>query len=346
MKFTRVGAVVLTLVVVALGGIVDRAAGATTEIGAVDEIRSGALPSPISSGGFVVQFAEAAGSTYAVPGGYGTITAWSHSTGGTAGALTFKVYRPTGGPQEFLVVGSDTQTVTARTVHTFPVRIPVVPGDRIGLSSEDVETSYESNSLADRIGFFGSDPPLGATQATDGEPFEEFKLDVAATLESDPRAPEPSPTPSPVPPYLIEPQPAVVSRLSIAPRNLVAARSGPSVQGAKRRRSGTIVSYRVDIAARVRFAVRRIRPGRRTGNGAAARCVTRNRRNRGAARCRRVVPLKGGFAQMARAGSNRFRFTGRLSGRRLKPGAYRLVAIPTANGMAGRAATRGFRIVR
>ena len=345
MKATRVGAVLLTLVVVALGGIVDRAAGATTEIGAVDEIRSGALPSPIAAGGFAVQFAEATG-TYAVPDGYGTVTAWSHSTGTAAGTLTFKVYRPTGAKQQFLVVGSDTRTVAARTVQAFPVQIPVRPGDRIGLSSDDVELAYESSNLADRLGFFGSDPPLGATQATDGEPFEEFKLDVAATLESDPSAPEPSPTPSPVPPYLIEPQPAVVSRLSIAPQNLVAARSGPSVQGAKRRRSGTIVSYRVNVAARVRFAVRRIRPGRRTGNGAAARCVTRNRRNRGAARCRRVVPLKGGFAQMARAGSNRFRFTGRLGGRKLVPGAFRLVATPAANGMSGKAVTRGFRIVR
>ncbi len=46
------------------------------------------------------------------------------------------------------------------------------------------------------------------------------------------------------------------------------------------------------------------------------------------------------------AGKNSFRFTGRLNGRKLKPGRYRLLATPTAGGLKGKASSTGFRIVR
>ena len=125
--------------VAAFGAAAGPAAGATTLIGAVNEIRAGADPDPITAGAgvgtFVVQVDEALG-TYAVPAGYGVITAWSHSTGGTPGQLTFKVYRPIPGqPGRWFVVGSDTRTVVTNSVHTFPVRIPVRAGDRIRMST-------------------------------------------------------------------------------------------------------------------------------------------------------------------------------------------------------------------
>jgi hypothetical protein len=47
-----------------------------------------------------------------------------------------------------------------------------------------------------------------------------------------------------------------------------------------------------------------------------------------------------------RAGKNSFHFTGRLNGRRLKPGRYRLVPTPTAGGKTGKPTSLGFRIVR
>lgn len=325
---------ILALMAVALGGAAGRAGAATTEIGSVSEIRAGQLPSSITAAGFAVQVAEATG-TYAVPAGYGTITAWSHSAGTAAGTLTFKVYRPAGGLREFVVVGSDTQTVTAGSVQTFPVQIPVRPGDRIGLSSDVVELAYESGSSDDRIGFFGSDPATGATDTTDGEPFQEYKLDVAATLESGPSGAPVGPAPaSGPPPYPIAvPRPAI-TRLRIAPGAFAAGSSA------------TRVSYRSSVAAKVHFGVLRLRPGRRKGSGASARCVRETKRNRSAARCTRRVAVKGGFAQMASAGSNRFRFTGRLAGRSLEAGRYRLMATPAAAGRTGKPTSRGFRIIR
>jgi len=109
------------------------ASGATTKIGAVAEIAAGSRPTEPSNGGDTVQLAEASG-TYAVPPGYGVITAWEHSTGSAGGTLQFKVYRPTGTAGRFFTVASDARTVTPETVHTFAVRIPVRPGDRLGLS--------------------------------------------------------------------------------------------------------------------------------------------------------------------------------------------------------------------
>jgi len=329
------------------------AGAATLEIGAVAEVSAAAPPAGLTAGGFAVQAGEAAG-TYAVPPGYETITSWSHSAGTTAGNLTFKVYRPTGAPKEYTAVASDTRAVTAGTVtagavQTFAVQIPVNPGDRIGLSSDDVELAFETSNPADRIGFFGIDVPLGTSRATDGNPFADYKLDVTATLNSIPGAAPGGPPAggAPLPgqgPAAAASQRAVTS-LRISPLAFRAARRGPSIRPAGRRTPAAAkVSYRVNVATKVRFEVRAVRAGRRTGRGASARCVAQTSRNRRAARCTREVRVSGSFTRTSTAGVNILRFTGRLGGRRLKPGSYRLVATPTPGGSAAQSAKRSFRI--
>jgi len=334
----------LALSVAILAATAAGAAAATAELGAVAEIRAGELPAPISAGGSAVQVGEAT-SSYAVPPGYATITAWSHSTGTTPGALSFKVYRPTGGLREFTVVSTDTRFVTAGSVQTFPVQIPVQPGDRIGLSSDDVELAYETFLPADRIGFFGADLMPGVPRTTDGEPFEEFKLDVSATLESNGVPAPPGSAPAPGGSSYAVPAP-VLQRLTIAPRAFAAARTGASASTVRRRGAGAKVSFSLDSAASVRVTVQRAFTGRRRGNGRAARCVATTRLNRRAARCVRHVPVKGSFSRTARAGAGSFWFTGRLGGRRLARGSYRLMATPTANGLSGNSRSRTFRISR
>jgi hypothetical protein len=49
---------------------------------------------------------------------------------------------------------------------------------------------------------------------------------------------------------------------------------------------------------------------------------------------------------MGHAGIDSFRFTGRLGGRRLKSGAYRLLATPLTLTKAGRARSASFQIVK
>jgi DNA-binding beta-propeller fold protein YncE len=102
--------------------------------------------------------------------------------------------------------------------------------------------------------------------------------------------------------------------LRLSPRAFRAARRGPSISP----RAGTKVTYALASPARVRFAVQRAVRGR-------------YRRGRGA------------FAHRGSRGSNSFHFSGRVRGRRLRPGRYRLVA--TTPGASAPKRT-GFRIVR
>ena len=82
------------------------------------------------------------------------------------------------------------------------------------------------------------------------------------------------------------------------------------------------MTYRLSSAATVAFRVERRRGGR-------------------------YKRVRGSFRHAGHAGTNKFRFTGRLRLKRLKAGRYRLVARPTdADGRRGSARTKRFRIVR
>jgi hypothetical protein len=127
----------------------------------------------------------------------------------------------------------------------------------------------------------------------------------------------------------VDPNPEFLGRIVLANARLRAAARGASATPAQRRRRrapiGTRVTFRLSEAASVRFTVERARPGKRVGG----RCVKPTRRNRKRPRCTRYVRQRGGFTVAAGAGETRFRFTGRLRGRKLRPARYRLVAIAT-----------------
>jgi hypothetical protein len=116
-----------------------------------------------------------------------------------------------------------------------------------------------------------------------------------------------------------------VGHASVSPPRFPAAPSGPSAQAA--RAFGTKVTFTLDQAASVRFTVQQPRHGRKGKHG------------------KRFVTLKGSFTLAGRAGTNTFHFTGRLNGKRLAPGKYKLVATPKANGEIGKKATAGFTII-
>jgi phosphatidylinositol-3-phosphatase len=113
-----------------------------------------------------------------------------------------------------------------------------------------------------------------------------------------------------------------------------------AVKPAKRRSPKRTVSYSVSQPAQVSFSIDRGVLGRRS----RGRCRKPTRRNRRARTCRRYKRVRGSFAQSAITGSNSLGFGGRLNGRRLKAGHYRLIAV--ADGFAGRSnrATRYFRV--
>ncbi len=145
------------------------------------------------------------------------------------------------------------------------------------------------------------------------------------------------------------PKAPTLSALRISPRSFAAASSGASGTPAratrkKHRHPGATVTYKLDIAATVRFTVKQSLPGRVQRHGSHVRCVGVSRHNHKAHRCTRVLTLTGSFTLAGKAGTNQFHFSGRLNGHKLKPGSYTLVATPSVNGKTGRAVATRFRI--
>ncbi len=151
-----------------------------------------------------------------------------------------------------------------------------------------------------------------------------------------------APAPPPPPPSPAPPSPLgapVLSALSLTPSTFRAAASGPSAATSPR----TTVRYRLSKVANVRFRVERLTRGRRVGGV----CVKATRANATRKACTRSVTLAGGFTRRSTAGPNRFRFSGRLNGRKLRPGNYRLRAVATdAAGKRSAPRRARFRIVR
>ena len=121
-----------------------------------------------------------------------------------------------------------------------------------------------------------------------------------------------------------------------------AARSGASIS-AKRKRTavGTKVSFTVSEPSSVRFTVQKKASGRKSGS----RCVKPTRRNRAKKRCRRWKSVRGSFSVRAKQGRNTFTFRGRMGGKALSAGSYRLAGRAT-DGAKNRSSVRraSFRI--
>jgi uncharacterized repeat protein (TIGR01451 family) len=121
---------------------------------------------------------------------------------------------------------------------------------------------------------------------------------------------------------VVPPSRPVLSPVKLAPSAFLAAKSGPSVVTAAAR--GTVVSFTVSETATTTFSVSRRARGVRKGG----KCVAppRKRPAKKPKRCTRYVPA-GSFSHDDVAGSVRFRFTGRVGAKALRPASYRLTAV-------------------
>jgi hypothetical protein len=148
-----------------------------------------------------------------------------------------------------------------------------------------------------------------------------------------------------VPPAAAVPPPAAVAAgkleaLSLAPATFAAARTGEAiVSTAKKPKApiGTTVAYSLTAKAATEFLVERKAAGRRVGG----KCVKATKANRTKRSCAIFKRYKSGFTYSGAAGTNSFKFSGRIGGAALPPGSYRLVA--SAGGVSK---TSGFTIVK
>ena len=131
-----------------------------------------------------------------------------------------------------------------------------------------------------------------------------------------------------------------LSELTLTPQRFHAAHSGASI--AKRKaKTGTLVSYSDTEAATTTFTIKQDRTGMRSGG----RCIARPAHpKKPPKRCIRLVVV-GSFTHPDAAGTNSFRFSGHVHGRRLAKGGYELSATPlNSYGLTGAASTASFHI--
>ena len=127
----------------------------------------------------------------------------------------------------------------------------------------------------------------------------------------------------------------------VRPFAFAPAASGPSVL-APTARAGATVRFGAFQLASVAFTVQRPLPGRRRGK----RCVKPTARNGKARRCTRYKAV-GRFRYVSdlTLGVVSFRFSGRVAGRKLKTGSYRLLGVPRSpSGATGAPAFAAFKI--
>jgi hypothetical protein len=157
-----------------------------------------------------------------------------------------------------------------------------------------------------------------------------------------PSAPRTCPSPPPPPP----PAPAPVPAADSAAPRLTGLSAKPRSFRTRRRAgvaAGTTVRFTLSEAATVRLGVERATAGRRVGGG----CVRQTRANRSRRACVRYVVVRGVLTRKLAAGAARVRFDGRLGGKRLATGRYRLVLVGTdAAGNASLARRTAVRILR
>jgi hypothetical protein len=151
----------------------------------------------------------------------------------------------------------------------------------------------------------------------------------AATPVATPVAtPTPTPTPQPTPVATPTPTPDTtkpkITALRLSRTNFRAATSGPPFRAAATP-VGAFVSFTLSERGTVRFTIDRSATGRRVGS----RCVKRTSANRRRPACRRWIPVQGSFTVPGKKGANRIQLRGRLGGRTLAPGSYRLNARET-----------------
>ena len=134
---------------------------------------------------------------------------------------------------------------------------------------------------------------------------------------------------------VVDTAPPVLSGLTLTYRTFRVAKRKPAPKG-------TAIRFSLSEASSVKFAVTQKRPGRRKGK----RCVAPTRKLRHARKCTRTVTL-GTFTRNLPAGTARVPFSGRLKGRKLKPGSYMLTLTPTdPPGNHGRSASIRFKVVK
>jgi streptogramin lyase len=133
--------------------------------------------------------------------------------------------------------------------------------------------------------------------------------------------------------------------LKVLPRRFRVARARTPIVSAQRRRTarppGTTIRFRLSEVATVRLVIERRLAGRRAGG----RCVTPRPALRSRKRCTRFVRRGTLVRRDLAAGTQRIAFSGRVGGKALRPGRYRVTAVAIADGVRSKPRRTPFTVV-
>jgi uncharacterized protein YkwD len=192
----------------------------------------------------------------------------------------------------------------------------------VGIGTSGENPAYYTMALGDYA--FAT-----SSQASDGCPYD---LDLGTLVVPEQLVPPPTTTSLPA---TDAPEITAIAR----PRLRALALSPTRLRAGGR---GSVV-YKLSTPATVTFRVQRFAPGRR----ADGRCAAASAANSSAPACSRYRTLAGSVTDAGDDGANTFAFRGRLRGRPLAPGRYRLRAVATDDaGSASPARLARFFVVR
>ncbi len=180
---------VVTAGFMAAGALVfASAAAAATEFGNSCVATSASAPKSA-----LVQLERAPGSPLplAAPSA-GVITKWKVNLTPEASISIqqqLKVFRSTGAPKQFLVVGESAPGIVSRGANSIETRVPVAAGDLIGLLGAGVAPEIgplycKSESTTDKVLVFAPNPLAGSTITAAGEG-SKAQVAVSAVIEPD-----------------------------------------------------------------------------------------------------------------------------------------------------------------
>jgi hypothetical protein len=244
------------------------------------------------------------------------------------------------------------QTSTAGSIACAPGAGADTSSEVKSLFSEPL-TSYQlspSSSALDSVPVSALALPMGLTpSSTDlaGNPRSE---DLGCVALQDKGALElpghgsacPGPPPAPIlAPATAKPLAGLISALTISPSAFLAAPTGATISAfaATTKKYGATISYHDSQAATTTFTVLRETSGRKQGKS----CKKPSKANKHGKRCT-ILTAIGSFSHVDVVGANSLRFSGRIKGKKLAAGSYRLQAVAHDAAGNGAAVTRGFAI--
>lgn len=178
-KFSRL-ALLLLLAATSLLALTASASAATITVGQTNAAGASC------TNAIIFQTGVSSGNSYTVPKN-GTLTSWSINGSTTGGEAAMVVFRATGNPNEYTVIGAAAQqTVAPGSVQTFPTNIPVLAGDIVGLwAGPGLHCGQFTGDPGDTYtgqNGFASPPTMGDTVTTLG-PLSTARINVSAELQ-------------------------------------------------------------------------------------------------------------------------------------------------------------------